>query len=145
MKYHFRYYKDERGGFWGESIEIEGCRSEGDTFEELKKNLTEALSLCLESAYFDKEDFIFPLEDNELKDTNIIAIKPEVNILFANLLKYYRKKHKLSQKNVAERLGYKSVWAYQKLENSKYGNIQLKTLAKIEEIFPEMDFNSILR
>lgn len=144
MKYHFKYDKDERGGFWGESLEIEGCRSEGDNLEELKKNLTEALNLCLESAYHDEEDFVFPEEKFEGQG-NILSIKPDVNVLFANLLKYYRKKNKLTQKSISEKLGYKSVWAYQKLENSKYGNVQLKTLAKIEEIFPDFNLNYMLK
>jgi predicted RNase H-like HicB family nuclease/DNA-binding XRE family transcriptional regulator len=144
MKYHFKYDKDERGGYWGESLEIEGCRSEGDTLEELKKNLTEVLNLCLESAYNDQEDFVFPEEKFEGQN-DVLGIKPDVNVLFANLLKYYRKKNKLTQKSIAEKLGYKSVWAYQKLENSKYGNVQLKTLAKIEEIFPDFNLNYVLK
>lgn len=145
MRYHFKYEKDERGGYWGESLEIEGCISEGDTLDELKQNLTESLNLCLESAYHEKEDFIFPETKYENQSKYILNIKPDVNILFANLLKYYRKKSKLTQKIIAEKLGYKSVWAYQKLENSKYGNVRLKTLAKIEEIFPGFDLNYMLK
>ena len=145
MRYHFKYYTDERGGYYGECVEIDGCRSEGDTLDGLKKNLTEALNLCLESSFDEKEEFIFPDKNYNETEENVLSIKPDINILFANLLKYYRKQNNLTQKIVSEKLGYKSVWAYQKLENSKYGNVQLKTLAKIEEIFPNFDLNGILR
>ena len=114
MRYHFKYYPDERGGFYGECIEIEGCRSEGNTLEELKKNFAEALNLSLQCAFHDQETFIFP-DDKYDNVKGVLSIKPDINILFANLLKYHRKHNNLTQKNVSDKLGYKSVWAYQKL------------------------------
>ena len=50
----------------------------------------------------------------------------------------------MTQKDVAEKLGYKSIWGYQKLESSKNANPELKTISKIKEIFPEFDINLVL-
>jgi predicted RNase H-like HicB family nuclease len=37
----------EEGGYWAEVPAIPGCATEGDTFEELLKNLYEAIEGCL--------------------------------------------------------------------------------------------------
>lgn len=46
MLYGFQIHR-ESDGYWAECIELKGCRSEGDTIEELKANLQEALDLYL--------------------------------------------------------------------------------------------------
>ena len=40
--------KEDEGGFSGQCIEIPAAISQGDTMEELRKNMKEAVSLCLE-------------------------------------------------------------------------------------------------
>ncbi len=37
----------EEGGYWAEVPSIPGCATQGDTFEELLKNLYEAVEGCL--------------------------------------------------------------------------------------------------
>lgn len=37
----------EEGGFWAEVPAIPGCASQGDTMEELRANLREAIEGCL--------------------------------------------------------------------------------------------------
>jgi predicted RNase H-like HicB family nuclease len=37
----------EEGGYWAEVPAIPGCATEGDTFEELLRNLYEAIEGCL--------------------------------------------------------------------------------------------------
>ncbi len=39
---------EEEGGFWAEVPAIPGCATEGDTLEELSRNLREAIEACLE-------------------------------------------------------------------------------------------------
>lgn len=143
MFYHFKYSKDERGGYFAECLEIKDCFTEGDTIEELKRNMKDVLNLYLDEP---EENIIFPLplEDKKVKTNNIIKIKVEPNIALSLYLKYLRKNHNLTQKQITEKLGYKSTWAYQKLERGKYSNVQLKTLSKVKEIFPEFDVNFIL-
>jgi predicted RNase H-like HicB family nuclease len=40
-------HEAEEGGFWAEVPAIPGCATEGETFEELLKNLYEAIEGCL--------------------------------------------------------------------------------------------------
>ncbi len=43
-------HKAEEGGFWGEVPSIPGCATQGDTMEELRFNLREAIEGCLSVA-----------------------------------------------------------------------------------------------
>ena len=141
MHYHFKVHKEEKG-FWAECIEFEGCQSQGDTMEELKLNLKDALNLYLDEPANSKEMFKFP--DDDINGKDIILIKADANIAFANYLRTLRLNHNMTQKDVARKLGYKSIWGYQKLESSKNANPELKTISKIKEIFPEFDINLVL-
>ncbi len=47
MKYHFRIRKERDGGYWGSCVELKGCVSQGETRDELKANLKDALDLYL--------------------------------------------------------------------------------------------------
>ncbi len=47
MKIKVVVHKAEEGGFWAEVPSIPGCATQGDTFEELLKNLYEAVEGCL--------------------------------------------------------------------------------------------------
>lgn len=47
MKLKVVVHEAEEGGFWAEVPAIPGCATEGDTFEELLKNLYEAVEGCL--------------------------------------------------------------------------------------------------
>jgi predicted RNase H-like HicB family nuclease len=40
-------HEAEEGGYWGEVPSIPGCASEGETLDELMKNLQEAIEGCL--------------------------------------------------------------------------------------------------
>ncbi|OFV99501.1 MAG: hypothetical protein A3H28_08650 [Acidobacteria bacterium RIFCSPLOWO2_02_FULL_61_28] len=47
MKIKVVVHEAEEGGYWAEVPAIPGCATEGDTFEELLKNLYEAIEGCL--------------------------------------------------------------------------------------------------
>ena len=47
-KFHVLIEQDEDGGFVGKVVELEGCLSQGDSLDELMKNIKEAIELCLE-------------------------------------------------------------------------------------------------
>ena len=47
MKYRVIVHDAEEGGFWAEIPEIPGCATQGETFEELLKNIHEAVEGCL--------------------------------------------------------------------------------------------------
>jgi predicted RNase H-like HicB family nuclease len=47
MKLKVIIHPAEEGGFWAEVPAIQGCATQGDTFEELLSNLYEAVEVCL--------------------------------------------------------------------------------------------------
>ncbi len=47
MKIKVIVHEAEEGGFWAEVPAIPGCATEGETFQELLKNLYEAIEGCL--------------------------------------------------------------------------------------------------
>jgi predicted RNase H-like HicB family nuclease len=47
MKIQAIVHKAEEGGFWAEVPTIPGCATQGETMEELRLNLREAIEGCL--------------------------------------------------------------------------------------------------
>ena len=39
----------EEGGYWAEVPELPGCASQGETLDELERNIIEAIDACLEA------------------------------------------------------------------------------------------------
>ena len=48
QKFHVLIEQDEDGGYIGRVPELQGCLSQGDTLDELMKNIKEAIELCIE-------------------------------------------------------------------------------------------------
>jgi predicted RNase H-like HicB family nuclease/DNA-binding XRE family transcriptional regulator len=141
MKYHFKVHK-EKVGFWAECLELNGCITQADTQEELYKNCEEALNLFLEEPIDSK--IIFPLPDTSLDiEKNITEIQVEPEIALAVLLRNYRLNSNMTQKQVAEMLGMKNIYSYQRLE--KKSNPTLTIINKIHTIFPEIELNYLLQ
>jgi predicted RNase H-like HicB family nuclease len=47
MKIKVVVHPSEEGGFWAEVPSIPGCLTQGDTWDDLLKNLYEAIEACL--------------------------------------------------------------------------------------------------
>lgn len=47
MKIKVIVHEAEEGGYWAEVPAIQGCATQGETFEELLTNLYEAIEACL--------------------------------------------------------------------------------------------------
>jgi predicted RNase H-like HicB family nuclease len=47
MKIHAIVHKPEEGGSWAEVASIPGCATQGETMEDLRFNLQEAIEGCL--------------------------------------------------------------------------------------------------
>ena len=47
MKIKVVVHEAEEGGYWAEVPAIPGCATQGDTYEELLKNIQEAIEGCL--------------------------------------------------------------------------------------------------
>ncbi len=141
MYYHFKILKEDNG-FTADCCELKGCRTEGDTIEELEKNCSEALNLYLEEPVDSK--LIFPLPDTKLdKKPELLCVQVEPEIAFAILLKHHRIKSKKTQKQISEMIGMKNIYSYQRLE--KRANPSLQTIKKINSIFPDMKLDCILQ
>ena len=55
MKLKAVVHRAEEGGFWAEVPAIPGCATQGETWEELLRNLKEAIEGCL-SAEIESDD-----------------------------------------------------------------------------------------
>lgn len=142
MKYHFRIHK-EKDGYWAESVE-EGlnANTQADTLEELHKNMKEVLELCLEEP--EESTYIPPLPDPSIKGKNIVEVPVDPKIALAAMVRRERLEHKLSQRKAAEKLGFKNVIQYQRLESGKNLNPELETLIKLKRIFPGLSVDDVL-
>jgi predicted RNase H-like HicB family nuclease len=56
MKFTVLVHEDETGGYWGECLELPGCVSQGDSLDEMDRNIREAIELVLEVMTEDGED-----------------------------------------------------------------------------------------
>lgn len=143
MYYHFKIHKD-KDGLWAECIELKGCITQAskNTMNDLFINMEEALNLYLDEPADSK--VLFPLPKKNLKGINIVKVNVNPRIAFALQLRELRIKNNLTQKQVSEKLGFKNIWNYQRLEASKTANPELETLIKIKKTFPEFDINLVL-
>ena len=106
MFYHFKV-TEEIHGFWAECLEIQECRTQADSIEELQKNSFEALNLFLEEPSDSK--IVFPLPDKSLDlEKSYLKVEVEPEVGFAVLLRYYRSLHNWTQKETATREKIKS-------------------------------------
>jgi predicted RNase H-like HicB family nuclease len=140
MKYHFSYKIDD-DGIWGNCCEVPELYAQADTLDDFKKNCEEALNLMLEEPEDSKVEFGLPEKKYDKKKNTIqVPVYPEV--AFGMLLRMYRLKHGLTQKQAAEKLGMKNVYSYQRLE--KKSNPTLSMLKKVTEVFPDMQMDMLL-
>jgi len=65
MKLKVIVHPAEEGGFWAEVPALPGCATQGETFEELLKNLYEAVEGCLA---------VEILPSQLTKDTHVVEI-----------------------------------------------------------------------
>jgi len=139
--YHFKIHK-ESDGYWAECVELEGCVTQGDSFDELQTNMEEALNLYLDEP--DNLDVTYPSPDKEVKGENIVEVSVHPKIGFALEMRMLRKQKGLTQSEIAKLLGMKNIYSYQRLERSKHANPSLTTLAKIKKVFPDFKVDEIL-
>lgn len=140
MIYHFNINKEDNG-FWAECVELPGCRTQAETYNELSDACKESLNLFLEEPKDSK--VVFPLPNEILgNDLSLLGVEVEPEIALAVLLRYHRFNSKLTQKQVAEMLGMKNIYSYQRLE--KRSNPTLTIIKKIHNIFPEISLEKIV-
>ncbi len=140
MKYHFRFHPED-GGYWAECIEISGCLTQGDTWEELEFNMREALDLTLDEPADSKE--IFPKPKKGLKGRRIVEVPVSPKVALAARLRMARLARGLTQKKAAQLMGMRGLYSYQRLESSKTANPEFETLNRLKKVFPEISVDSL--
>lgn len=138
MRYHFRVRK-EKVGYSAQCIELPGCITQGDTKKELQANMEEALNLYVQEPA-DSEDLAILPKDSIRKSKNVVEVALDPDIAFPFLMRYYRIQHGMTQKEVAEELGFDRIYSYQRLE-SRRCNPTLKILSMIKQVFPEFSID----
>jgi antitoxin HicB len=141
MFYHFKKH-EEPDGYWADCIEFEGCVTQGDSLEELQKNMGEALNLFLDEP--ENTNVTFPMPDKEIKGENIVEVPVHPKIAFALVMRMLRRQKGLTQSEIAKLLGMKNIYSYQRLERPKHANPSLTTLAKIKKAFPDFKIDELL-
>lgn len=139
MEYHFKIHKDG-SGFWAECIELQGCSTQGDSMEELKFNMADALNLFLSES--DDSSLFFPAP-KKIAGKNVVAVEVEPSVFLAMLIRQERLKKKFTQKQMMEVLGIKTLSNYQRLEDPKRANPELRTLVEIKKALPDLNLNPI--
>lgn len=141
MRYHFKIHK-EGHGFWAECIEIPGCITQGDTKEELFENMEDALNTVLEEPEDSQHLAPLPKMSIALSRTVVeVPVAPSIALAFS--IRQQRIKNGFTQKQVAEKLGMKQIYSYQRLE--RRCNPTLDLIVKLLLLFPALSLDKILR
>ncbi len=140
MVYHFKVHRDA-DGLWAECVELPGCQTQGDSEEELKSNAAEALNLYLDEP--PEADVELPLPDELGVSGDFFTVAPDPAIALSVVLRHLRHAHKYTQQQVAEQLGMKNLYSYQRLE--RRANPSLSTIKKIKRVFPELSVDYVLQ
>jgi len=134
MKYHFKVHKEGKG-YWAECMELRGCVTEADSMEELQRNMQEALNLYVEEPEDSKE--LASLPDASIHPArNIVEVVLDPQIAFAFMVRYYRIKYGLTQQQAAKKMGFDTIYSYQRLEG-RHCNPSLKMITRIKRAFPD--------
>jgi len=142
MYYHFKIHQ-EGNGFWAECLELEGCDTQAEDMEQLQINMSGCVNLYLSEPV--NSQVLFPLPGKYRTSTIIQQIEVEPKVAFSFLIRRYRLIHNLTQAQVAEKLGLKNLWSYQRLEKSSSANPTLSTLNKLQNIFPDLELNRVFK
>jgi antitoxin HicB len=140
MKYHFKIHKEKKG-YWAQCLEMSGCVTQAETMKELKANMKEVVELMLYEPA-DSRD-VAPLPNTKIKASkSVVLVSPDPHVALAHMVRYYRIKHNMTQKQIAEKMGFGDIYSYQRLETPKC-NPTLKTILKIKEILPEISIDLV--
>lgn len=141
MNYHFKIRKDGKW-FVAQCVELDGCITQGEGQQHLNEMMLEALSLFLDEP--EDSTIIFPMPDPSIKGRNIVAVPVDTSVALAMVVRQSRLERRMTQRQVADKLGMKHIYQYQKLERGRTANPELRTLAKLKSLYPKMSVDAIL-
>ncbi|NBF39858.1 MAG: helix-turn-helix domain-containing protein [Spirochaetes bacterium] len=153
MTYRFAV-SEEDDGYSAWCPELEGCRTQADGIAGLQQNAAEALDLYLDEA--PSSSVLPPLpgaacsahndvaNDISAADTDadwFMDVPVAPGRALALQLKHHRAANRLSQTEMAARLGMKNVYSYQRLERN--ANPRLSTLTRLKRMVPSLALDEI--
>lgn len=138
MLYHFRVHKEGKG-FWAQCIELEGCITQASDRDELETNMREVLDLYIQEPDDSKDLAALP-DDSIRIAKNVVEVPLDPEVAFSFMMRYYRIKHGMTQREAAKALGFETLYSYQRLEAKKC-NPTLKILSKIKQMFPDFSID----
>ncbi|MDA3941409.1 MAG: type II toxin-antitoxin system HicB family antitoxin [Spirochaetia bacterium] len=139
MKYHFKVQAEDKG-FSAICMELPECLSEGNTMDELRANLKEALDLTLDEPA--GSNYTFPLPDPTLEGADeVISISVDPQLAFALFVRQYRVSRRWTLRQAQQALGLPNRTSYTRLEQK--GNPRLSTLEKIWEAYEDFPMHRV--
>ncbi len=66
--------KDQEGGYFAKIDELEGCMTQGETYEEVTKNIKEAMELWLEDALDDGQNIPLPIPGEDYSGKFVLRL-----------------------------------------------------------------------
>jgi predicted RNase H-like HicB family nuclease len=91
MKYHFKVHKDRKSGYWAHCLERRmGVTTQGETMEELRDMIQEALDLAMDEPM--DSDWMPPDPDPTIRGRNIIEVQVSPRIAMASTVRVTRLK-----------------------------------------------------
>jgi antitoxin HicB len=140
MQYWAKIKKQSDGNYLVEFPELPGCFTEGKSLEEAKEYAKEALDGWLTASCDRHNNIPTP---KKRSGRNFYGIDVNIKVAFAVKLRLLRKKKRLTQAEVAKRLGI-SQQAYAKLEIPDTANPSLTTIQNIcEALKVDLDFDLV--
>ena len=141
MKYHFKIHK-EGSRFWAQCLELEGCITQADSRKELDKNMQDALNLYIEEEADSIDLAAMPNSVIKASKT-VVEVFVDPQVAFTFLVRYWRIRHGLTQKEAAKKMGFDKLYSYQRLE-ARRCNPSLKIITMVKKIFPEFSLDSAI-
>ncbi len=129
MTYYAKFTKQSDCSYLVEFPDAPGCLTEAGTIREARTNALEALNGWL-AARCDRNLNIPKPRKRSTK--NLYAVQVDIQVEFAVSLRLLRKKRKLTQCQVAQKLGI-SQQAYAKLETPLKTNPSLSTIQRLAD------------
>ncbi len=84
---------------------------------------------------------LLPLPNESLRTAkNIFEVPLDPQIAFAFMVRYNRIKYGITQREAAKRMGFDTLYSYQRLE-SKRCNPSLRIISKIKQVFPDFSID----
>lgn len=134
--YPAEFKEEEDGSYSVKFLDLKGCVTQGESFEEAYYNAREALSGIIESHIENK----LPLPEISKKSieaaknrANVKPVAPMQDTMLPLMIRGRRKELKLTQKDMAKKLKV-SQQAYQRLEDPTHFNATTKKLEQIEKV-----------